>query len=309
MLEANFQKNYLVVIVGPTAVGKTELTVNLAKQFDAEVLNADSRQIYKELSIGTARPTHEEMGDIKHYFTGILSLSENYNAGKFEKDALEILYKIYKNKNIAFLSGGSGLYIDAVCKGFDELPTVLPEIRTALETEWKNNGLENLVNELKEKDLAYAQKVDSQNPHRIIRALEIIRSTGKTYSSFRQSNLKERPFKTIKVGLSREREKLYNRINLRMDKMLEAGLVEEAKKYIQYRDCNALQTVGYKEIYDYFDGNYEWDEAVRLLKRNTRRFAKRQMTWFRRDNEISWFHPSQEKEISLYIKENIEKDN
>ncbi|MBT32291.1 MAG: tRNA (adenosine(37)-N6)-dimethylallyltransferase MiaA [Thalassobius sp.] len=309
MLEANFQKNYLVVIVGPTAVGKTELTVNLAKQFDAEVLNADSRQIYKELSIGTARPTPEEMDNVTHYFTGILSLSENYNAGKFEKDALEILHKIYEDKNIAFLSGGSGLYIDAVCKGFDELPAVSPEIRTTLENEWKNNGLENLVNELKQKDAEYAEQVDLHNPHRIIRALEIIRSTGKTYSSFRQSNLKTRPFKTIKVGLNREREELYNRINLRMDNMLEAGLVEEAREYIQFRDCNALQTVGYKEIYEYFDGKYDWDEAVRLLKRNTRRFAKRQMTWFRRDNEINWFHPSQEKEISQYIKESIEKDN
>jgi len=297
---------YLIVIAGPTGVGKTALSVKLARQFNTIILNADSRQLYKELQIGTARPTLQEMQGIPHYFTGNLALSQDYNAGKFEKDALQVLSKQFLKYDLIILSGGSGMYIDAVCKGFDEMPSIPEAIRESVEIDLKKHGLNKLAEELNKKDPEYYKVVDIHNPRRVSRALEIIRSSGKKYSDFRKAKSKIRPFKIIKIGLQREKEALYERINHRMDLMIAQGLLEEAQKYISFRAKNALQTVGYKEIYEFLDGAYDWNETVRLLKRNSRRFAKRQMTWFRKDPEYTWFHPEQEKEIVEHIEKKIE---
>ena len=307
--KTELNKKYLLVIAGPTAVGKTELSVRIAQHFNTVILNADSRQVYKELQIGTAKPTEQEMADVTHYFVGNLSLSEEYNAGKFEKDALQLLQKLFKIHDIVILSGGSGMYIDAVCNGLDDLPKVSKEVRLQLEKELQTKGLPSLLIELEEKDPEYFKQVDKANPRRVTRALELIRESGEKYSELRKSLAKPRFFTTIKIGLHREREELYERINLRMDQMLDAGLFEEAKKYLSYKQTNALQTVGYKEIYGFLDGAYNWEETVRLLKRNTRRFAKRQMTWFRKDDSYTWFHPKQIKEIIEHIKEQIETAN
>lgn len=296
----------LIVIAGPTAVGKTALSVKLAKLFKTVILNADSRQFYKELQIGTAKPTLQEMEGIPHYFTGNLSLSQDYNAGKFEKDALQILSEQFLKFDPIILSGGSGMYIDAVCKGFDKMPVVSEAVRASVAFDLSKHGLTKLTKELEKNDPEYYHSVDVHNPRRVSRAIEIIRSSGKKYSDFRKAKSKIRTFNIIKVGLQRGREELYERINQRMDLMLAQGLFEEAKAYIGFREKNALQTVGYKEIYEFLNGTYDWDETVRLLKRNSRRFAKRQMTWFRKDPEYTWFHPEQEKEIFEHIEKKIE---
>jgi tRNA dimethylallyltransferase len=297
---------YLLVIAGPTAVGKTALSVKIAHYYNTVILNADSRQLYKELQIGTARPTSKDMDGIRHFFTGNLSLSEDYNAGKFEKDALQVLSEQFTDKDLVVLSGGSGMYIDAVCQGFDEMPVISQELRNTLENELTTKGLPILAEELKQKDPNYYKQADIYNPRRVTRALEVIRSTGKKFSELRKKQAKKRPFSIIKIGLHRNREELYERINLRMDMMLQQGLLNEARKFDHLKKNNALQTVGYKEIYGFLNGEYDWDETVRLLKRNTRRFAKRQMTWFRKDPAYHWFHPEQEKDILEHIKRRIE---
>jgi len=309
LTEAKKQRKYLLVIAGPTAVGKTALSVKIAQHFNTVVINADSRQIYKELQIGTAKPTLAEMEGIKHYFVDCLSLSEDYNAGKFEKDALMLLEKSFKKHDLVVLSGGSGMYIDAVCQGLDDFPEVPVEVRAQLEKELKTLGLEVLQKELEKKDPEYYQQIDIHNPRRITRALEIIRSSGEKFSTLRKKHLKERHFKIVKIGLYREREALYQRINKRMDQMLSEGLLDEAKSVESFKHTNALQTVGYKEIYGYLAGEYDWEETVRLLKRNTRRFAKRQMTWFRKDQGYTWFHPDQENEIIEHTETQIGKDH
>lgn len=282
---------YLLVVVGPTAVGKTALCIRLAQHFDTEIVSADSRQFYREMAIGTAKPTPEELAQAPHHLIDSLSIMDDYNVGDYEKDALACLEAIFARKEVAILTGGSGLYVQAVCNGIDKMPEVPPETRAQLMERLQTEGLEALLRQLEQLDPAYFQEVDHANPQRVVRALEVCLSTGQPYSSFRKKSKVQRPFKILKIGLERDREELYERINLRMDLMLEQGLVEEVKALYAYKNHNALQTVGYKEIFDYMDEQHDWDEAVRLLKRNSRRYAKRQMTWFRRDEEIHWFSP------------------
>jgi tRNA dimethylallyltransferase len=296
---------YLLVVTGPTAVGKTALCIELAKYFQTEIVSADSRQFFKEMSIGTAKPTEDELAQVRHHFVGNLSIEQYYSAGNFEKDALALLEALFKEKDIVLLTGGSGMYINAVCEGFDELPDVPVEIRNQLNDELEEKGLTFLTQKLEQLDPDYYRQVDLSNPQRVIRALEVCQATGKPYSSFRRSSVQERPFYIIKVGLERGRQQLYDRINERVDVMIDQGLFGEVKGLYPYRNHNALQTVGYKEIFDYMDGAYEKEEAIRLLKRNTRRYAKRQLTWFKRDNQFKWFHPSQKEEIIQYVESKV----
>ena len=294
----------LVVVVGPTAVGKTSLCIKLAQLFNTDIVSADSRQFYKELNIGTAKPSIEEMQGLKHHFINSHSVKEEYDVGKYEADALALLEKLFKEKDIIILTGGSGLYIKAVCEGFDEMPEVKEGLREELNRQYAENGLEPLVKELEELDPDYAAEVDVDNPQRVIRALEVIKSAGKPYSSFRKQSKKVRPFDILKIGLVREREELYERIDRRMDEMLSQGLLKEATALYEYKNKYALQTVGYQELFDFIDNKYDYSEAVRLLKRNSRRYAKRQLTWFKKDKEIKWFHPHEEDELINYIKIN-----
>lgn len=299
------QVKNLIVIVGPTAVGKTMLSINLAKHFDTEIVSADSRQFYQEMTIGTAKPTAEEMGDVVHHFINNLSIEVSYDIGKFENDALTIIDQIFEQKESTILTGGSGLYIDAVCKGFDGMPNIPQDIRNSLNRLYAEEGIEALGVKLKSVDKEYYNQVDRNNPQRVIRALEVYEATGTPFSFFRNSTTKTRPFKITKIGLERDREELYKRIDQRMEMMIDQGLFEEAEKLYPYKSNNALQTVGYKEVFEYIDGVYDKQEAIRLLKRNSRRYAKRQMTWFRKDEEIKWFHPDDEKAIIAYLKECI----
>lgn len=298
-------KKTLLVVLGPTAVGKTELCIRLAQHLDTEIVSADSRQFYREMAIGTAKPTPEELAEAPHHFIGSHSITENYNVGDYEKDALACLREIFTRKDFAILTGGSGLYLQVVTDGMDEMPEVKPEIREELMQQVESEGLESLLPQLEQLDPTYFAQVDKANPHRVVRALEVCLSTDKPYSSFRKQTKAVRPFDILKIGLERDREELYERINERMDLMLEQGLVEEVKGLYAYKNHQALQTVGYKEIFDFMDGQYDWDEAVRLLKRNTRRYAKRQMTWFRRDDEIHWFSPKELEEIMMWIEEKV----
>lgn len=291
----------LVVIAGPTAVGKTELCLKLARELDTEILSADSRQFYKEMNIGTAKPSGQELEQVKHYFINSHSITEEYSCGAFESDALHLLGKLFQKKPIVILTGGSGLYIQAVYEGLNEMPETEPALRQKLINQLEAKGLESLLKQLAELDPVYYQQVDHANPQRIIRALEVCYSSGKPYSFFRGRNLQERPFKTIKIGLNRDRPELYQRIDQRMDQMLAAGLLEEAKQLYAYRSHNALQTVGYKEIFDFLEEKQDWEETVRLLKRNSRRYAKRQLTWFGRDSDFKWFHPEDWKGITAFI--------
>ena len=279
----------LVVIAGPTAIGKTALGVHLAQRYGAEIISADSRQFYKELSVGTAKPSTSEMDGITHHYIDSHSIHDAINVGSYECEVLNLLQNLFLTQSVVFLVGGSGLYIKAVCEGLDELPAVLPGIRDQLNEEFQSNGLEPLLKELQVKDADYYQVVDRYNPHRIIRALEVIRSRGEPFSSYRQSSVRQRPFKILKIGLEMERSLLYNRIDARMDAMLANGLIEEAQKLYPYKEMNALRTVGYTELFDYMDGKETWEQTVFLLKRNSRRYAKRQMTWFKKDQGFKWF--------------------
>ncbi len=284
------QNNHLLIcVVGPTAIGKTTLAIEIAKHFSTEIISADSRQFYKEMSIGTAAPSQEEQNTIKHHFIQDRSIFEAYSVGDFERDALSLLDTLFKKRDIVVMVGGSGLYVDAVVKGLDEFPEVSSEIREKLNTEYKSLGIEFLQKELKEKDPAYFQKADIQNHHRIIRALEICRSTGLPYSSFLNTKKELRKFKSIYIGLAADREIVYNRINLRVDLMMEEGLENEAKELYEHKYLNALQTVGYKELFSYFEGIFSREQAIEEIKKNTRRFAKRQGTWFRKNEAIQWF--------------------
>ncbi len=296
------QDKNLIVIVGPTAVGKTKLCIDLAKRFGMEIVSADSRQFYQEMTIGTAKPTAEEMEGVPHHFIDNLSVDTTYNVGQYEREALRTLSQIFQNANSVILTGGSGMYIDAVCKGVDEMPEIPHDIRHNLNELFTSEGIAPLVDRLKTIDSQYYHQVDRNNPQRVMRALEVYEATGKPYSLFRKGSAKTRPFNIIKIGLEREREELYKRINLRVDMMIDQGLFEEAKSLYPYKSNNALQTVGYKEVYGYLDGEYDKQEAIRLLKRNSRRYAKRQMTWFGKDEEIRWFHPEEERKITSYLK-------
>jgi tRNA dimethylallyltransferase len=298
-------QKYLIVIAGPTAIGKTDLSLSVAKKYNTEILSCDSRQFYKEMNIGTAVPSIDELSQVKHHFIQNLSIEQDYSVGKFELDALKKIEELHKEKDVLVMVGGSGLYIDAVCRGLDDFPDVPKELREELNLRFQNGGIEPLKAQLIELDPEYHKEVDKANPHRIIRALEICISTGKPFSSFRKQQKKKRKFKTIKLILSRDREVLYDRINQRVDMMMAEGLLEEAKNVYEYRSNNALQTVGYKELFAYFDGDWDLETAVSEIKKNTRRYAKRQMTWFRRDPETVFFNPSDEDEIMNYLEEQI----
>ncbi|WP_291782246.1 tRNA (adenosine(37)-N6)-dimethylallyltransferase MiaA [Cecembia sp.] len=292
-------------MLGPTAVGKTALCLKLAKKFETEIISADSRQFYRETEIGTAKPSFAELQEVKHHFVGHKSIWDNYDVKTFENDTLSLLESIFKKKDLVILTGGSGLFIDVVCSGLDEIPDVDPLIRKELIESFEKNGIESLQKELESFDPEYFKIVDLNNPQRLMRALEVCRGTGKAYSSFRKKTKKERPFEIIKIGLYREREELYKMIDLRMDIMIEQGLFAEASQLFEYHHLNALHTVGYTEIFGYLKGEYNKEEAVRLLKRNSRRYAKRQMTWFRKDPEVSWFQPNQENEIIKHVSQRI----
>ena len=295
----------LVVITGPTAVGKTALTIELARHYHTPVINADSRQIYRELRIGTAAPSEEQLQQAKHYFVGNKSIHDYYNASMYEQDVLKVLKKEPSDTNI--LSGGSMMYIDAVCNGIDDIPTVRDDIREEMKRRYEEEGLEALCEDLRRLDPEHYAIVDRQNYRRVIHALEICYQTGRTYTSFRTQSKKERPFRIVKIGLNRDRNELYNRINARVDAMIEQGLLHEAESLYNQRQLNALNTVGYKEMFDYMDGRWSLDEAVERMKGNTRRYARKQLTWFKRDEEVRWFHPDQIDEILKYIEVTREK--
>lgn len=282
-------------------MGKTDLCLKLAKKFYTQIISCDSRQFYREMTLGTAKPSPAELAEVPHHLINSLSIEENYDVRKFEQDALSLLDQLYQTHQVVIMTGGSGLFADAVVKGLDDIPEVDPEIRQQIISEFEEKGLEWLQQQVEKVDPEYYQLVDTQNPQRLMRALEVSRGTGLKFSSFRIKKKVERPFKTIKIGLYRDREELYQRIDLRMDQMIEAGLFDEADALFGKRTLNALQTVGYSEIFGYLEGKYDREEAVRLLKRNSRRYAKRQLTWFRRDAEIRWFQPSEEKEIIEWI--------
>ena len=299
----------LIVITGPTAVGKTALCLDIAQHFGIPIINADSRQIYKELKIGTASPTDEQLAKVKHYFVGSLSLNDYYSASLFEQQTMEILEREFAKSDFALMAGGSMMYIDAVCDGIDDIPTVDDKTRETLKARLAAEGLEPLVEELKKLDPEYYEIVDKQNPRRVVHGLEICLMTGKTYTSFRKREKKQRPFNIVKIGLNREREELYNRINQRVDQMMAEGLLEEAKSLYPMRHMNALNTVGYKEMFAYLDGTWTLEEAVERIKGNTRRYARKQLTWYKKDEQIRWFHPNEKDKIISYISQDYEQRN
>lgn len=289
--------NTLVVLLGPTGVGKTALSFALAERLGSPILSADSRQLYAEIPIGTAAPTKEEQERVKHYFIGTHRLTDYYSAAQYEIDVLKLTGELFRTHDTLLLTGGSMMYIDAVCKGIDDIPTVDDVTRRTLLERYDAEGLEPLVNELRLLDPEYYRIVDLKNPKRVIHALEICYMTGKTYTSFRTRTTKERPFRIIKIGLRREREELYDRINRRVDQMVADGLVEEARRVYPYRHLNSLNTVGYKELFAHFDGTCTLDFAIEKIKQNSRIYSRKQMTWFRRDEDIHWFHPDEVSDI------------
>lgn len=295
--------NTLVVITGPTAVGKTELCLNIAESYGIPIINADSRQIYSDMHIGTASPTEEQLRRVKHYFVGNLHLGDYYNASMFEQDVLHVLEKEFEGRNdhIALMTGGSMMYIDAVCNGIDDIPTITDDVRQWMKQRLENEGLERLCEELRLMDPEYYAIVDRHNTRRVVHALEICHQTGNTFTSYRVRERKQRPFAIVKIALNREREVLYERINRRVDSMMAAGLEDEARRLLPYRHENALNTVGYKELFAYFDGIWPLDEAVERIKGNTRRYARKQLTWFKRDQAVRWFDADDNKEIMTYI--------
>lgn len=298
------KKPLLICVVGATAIGKTSLAIKLARAFNTEIISADSRQFFKEMSIGTAVPSKEELDAVPHHFIQNKSIFEDYSVGDFERDSLALLKILFEKNTVVVMVGGSGLYVDAVIKGLDNFPEVPSKIRDQLNFELAEKGIETLQRELKNIDPEYFKKVDIQNPHRLVRALEIHRATGRPYSSFLRNENPERDFNTIFIGLTAERELIYNRINLRVDIMMADGLLDEAKSLLSFRDKNALQTVGYRELFEYFDGKISLEEAISEIKKNTRRFAKRQNTWFKKNEAINWFdYDTQPNEIIDYIKE------
>lgn len=291
----------LIVILGPTGVGKTSLCLHIAKEYNVPVINADSRQMFKELPIGTAAPTNKEQEQAKHYFVGNLTVDKYYNASMFENDVLSLLDILFKQQDIALMSGGSMMYIDAVCNGIDDIPTVDTQIRQRLKERYEQEGLESIIQELRQLDPEYYNIVDKKNHKRVIHALEICLSTGKAYSSFRHNVRKTRPFQIIKIGLTRNREELYSRIDQRVDEMISNGLLKEAANMYPQRNLNALNTVGYKELFDYIDGKTDLQEAIFKIKSNTHKYCRKQLTWFKRDPEIKWFTPENVEEIINYI--------
>jgi tRNA dimethylallyltransferase len=301
----------VIVVVGPTAVGKTSMSIDIAQHYGAEIISADSRQIYREMELGTAKPTLEERSRVFHHLVDSHSIEENYDVGTFKIDAERLTDGLHQKGTPVVMVGGSGLYVKAFCDGLDEMPKVGDGVRQSLNEEYDQYGLQKLLQELKEKDITYFTQVDQNNPQRIIRALEIIRTTNQPYSIFRTNKtpLKSRNYDILKIGLELDRSDLYDRINQRMDDMISNGLFEEAERLFPKRALNALQTVGYQEIFGYLEGLYDRDEAIRLLKRNSRRYAKRQMTWFKKDWEITWFHPSELENIVKFIDDQMGRDD
>ena len=295
---------FLISIVGPTAIGKTALSIKLAQHFKTEIISADSRQFFKEMQIGTAVPSTLELNSAKHHFIHHKSINEDYNVGAFERDTISKLDELFKNHDILIMVGGSGLYVDAVTKGLDDFPDIDPKIRKELNYHLKSYGLESLIEQLKTLDIESYNSIALDNPHRVIRALEVCIGTGLPYSAFLKKNKTVRNFKTISIGLSAERQLIYKRINDRVDKMIEDGLLEEAKTLIQNQHLNALNTVAYKELFNYFNGEWTLDFAISEIKKNTRRFAKRQLTWFRKDKSINWFDYKTNPELIIKQIEN-----
>ena len=278
----------LVLITGATGVGKTELCLSLAERIGSPIISADSRQIYREIPIGTAAPTKEEQERVKHYFVGTKSVTEDYNAGQYERDCLQVLDDLFRDHDTLLMTGGSMMYIDAVCNGLDDIPEVEQPVRQAVQQAYKEQGIEWLQSEVERLDPVYWQEVDRQNPQRLMHCVEVSMSTGRPYSSFREGKKRERPFNIVKICLNRDRDELYDRINKRVIKMIDGGLIDEVKKMLPYRHLNSLNTVGYKEVFRYLDGEISIDEAVRQIQQNSRHYAKRQLTWFRADKDIKW---------------------
>lgn len=293
-----------IFICGPTAVGKTSVAIKLAQQLGTEIISFDSRQFFRELQIGAAPPSREELNAVQHHLVGHLSVKDDYNAGDFEQDALNLLETIFEKQETAILVGGSGMYMKALAEGFDEMPEIPTEIRERLNQRLGNEGLESLTEQLKTTDPTYHAQVDLKNPQRVIRALEIIEATGKPYSQFRKGEKTKRNFNILKIGIALPREELYERINKRVNLMVQAGLEEEARSLLPFREKNSMQTVGYREFVRYFDGEWDKKTAISEIKKNSRRYAKRQLTWFKRDKEIMWFEPKDVEEMKKYVLEN-----
>lgn len=297
----------LIVLIGPTGVGKTELSLRIAEKYGAEIISSDSRQIYKNIPIGTAAATEEQMARVPHHFVGFLELTEYFSAYRFEDEVMAFLENYFAAHDNALMTGGSMMYIDAVCKGIDEMPSVDPGVREEVIAEYKEKGLDHMLARLKELDPEYYDIVDRNNPKRVIHGVEICLTTGNTFTSYRSNTIKKRPFNIIKIGLIREREELYSRINQRVDEMIEAGLIDEVKSVSEYKNLNALNTVGYKEIFKYLDGEWTLDFAIEKIKQNSRIYSRKQMTWFRKDDTIKWFNPEDEASIMEYIDGEMKK--
>ena len=297
--------NTLVVLIGPTAVGKTDTSLAIAEHFGCPIISSDSRQMYSGMEIGTAMPSKEELARCKHHFVAQLQPGDYYSAAKYEEDVIKLLEQEFASHKVMLMSGGSMMYIDAVCKGIDDIPTVDDETRAMVIEKYEKEGLEQLASELRLLDPEYYNEADIKNPKRVMHALEICYMTGKTYSSFRKRNTKERPFRIVKIGLQRDREELYERINRRVDMMIEQGLIEEVKGFLHLKNHNSLNTVGYKEIFKYLDGEWTLPFAIEKIKQNTRIYSRKQVTWYRKDEDIAWFHPNDIQEIIKYIEDKI----
>lgn len=290
-------------MAGPTAVGKTSMAIQLAKHFETEIVSADARQVFREMHIGTAKPSHEELTSVRHHLINSHSIHDSFDAAAFADVAMEKILALFQHKNWVVLCGGSGLYIRALLDGFDEMPEVKDGVREELNALFNTQGISALQHELSVTDPVYFSEVDKQNPQRLIRALEVVRSSGMPYSSFRKKNQKELPFTVAKIGLELPREELYARIDARMDNMIATGLFEEARSLYPFRQLNSLQTVGYQEVFDFMEGKTDQEETIRLLKQNSRNYAKRQLTWFKKDKSIQWFQPTEFERIIQYIQE------
>lgn len=295
----------LVILLGPTGIGKTDLSIDLAKQLNSPIISCDSRQFYKELKIGTAIPTNEQLNRIKHYFIGNKSVSDYYNVFLFETEAITLINNLFKKQNALLMVGGSGMYVDVICHGIDDIPDIDPELRKDVIVKYEQDGIDNLRFDLKKMDPEYYKSVDLRNKNRMLRAIEVKLQTGKTLSSFRRSRKKNREFNILKIGLERDRKELYERINRRVDLMVQDGLIQEAHEMLKYKKFNALNTVGYKELFEFFDDTISQEKAIDLIKRNSRRYAKRQITWFRRDKDIHWFNPQDQNKIIEFVKNEI----
>jgi tRNA dimethylallyltransferase len=300
--------HFLIILTGPTAVGKTPLAILLAKHLGTEIINADSRQVYREMRIGTAHPAIAQQAEIKHHLIGHRSIHEHYNASLYERDAMKLIYELFEKYEVVIMSGGSGMYIDAVCRGIDDIPTVDPEVRERLHSEFLAEGLRGIQARLLNSDPEYYKRADLNNPKRLLKALEITEMTGKPYSSFLTGTAKQRDFSLVRLGLNMPRDELHDRINRRVDKMMAEGLLDEVNGLYPYRQLNALNTVGYKEIFDFMDHKYSLDEAVELIKGHTRQYARRQLTWFRRNKETHWFMPDDIDVMLRLINKKMKQD-